>query len=616
MGMNVMRLAAAAAIGLTLSLGAYGADENRTKEVSVSVKNENKVIQVEGSRDSTTADPTVQRVRMRVTDGTISEIKNPKCNQNATWRLTDGGLGKRNVEWLERLPEKPNPGAYCTKFENETLMDGGEGNGEPKKYKWAAEENHNIYNVGVEIIKTVEVIYANAGGAVPVRFRILGLGTEVSVESVDLLFSIGNAAPIKIKNAIFANKDGYNSLYKGGADEYTAWVPIEHFNREIVPHRIYGNCQVELTLHNVKGRIGAPSSSPRPYEVNQLISKPITIKMFADNTVKNVVNLGCPDNFSVSSQSGVAKYEHMETPPYHLFRTYLCDDTVYPHICPSSTCLGPSFKGKTGFAGIFRAFDEHENLAKDNGNKYIQKSRLYDDSDWLKDPGRNGFVEGELFAAKNHGKSFGITIDFSYPLRYVQELGGLGMDIDNPSRSITISMFNEVKYDVAISGVDSNHLIPIDNIDATVDYCKALLTGSWADIVADWAKEIMHAYDHKNANTSLKNVALVGVKRYWRVYRPGQTGPKRDDSHPDQSSQNNCAELCCDADYIDNVNKIGASADMTRSEVRPNAGDTWIGTLWVDTEVRAACRRYSEVEISAEVEIFFPKQTKSMVFIQ
>ena len=78
MGMNVMRLAAAAAIGLTLSLGAYGADENRTKEVSVSVKNENKVIQVEGSRDSTTADPTVQRVRMRVTDGTISEIKNPK----------------------------------------------------------------------------------------------------------------------------------------------------------------------------------------------------------------------------------------------------------------------------------------------------------------------------------------------------------------------------------------------------------------------------------------------------------------------------------------------------------------------------------------------------------
>ena len=545
---DVMGLAAVAALGLTLSLGAYGADENRTKEVSVSVKNENKVIKVEGARDSTTVDPTVQRVRMKVTDGTISEIKNPKCNQNATWTLTDGGLGKRNVEWLERLPEKPDAGAYYTKFENETLMDGGEGNGEPKKYKWAAEENHNIYNATVAIDKTAQYIYANATGAVPVTFTVRGMGDAVRIGWVDLIFTLGNGEVINIHKAPFADGDGFRGLtdqVNGEDKQYTAWAKIQNFRNIVkfgkdktLASKIFNN-KVKVILYNVeptskvsKGKSKLPSPSQTSENQDDkgvtLTSKEMEIIAYCDERVF-VAELGSKDHAIAPlslNEFPKREFRHIASNPSSINNLVLpvaCQkfNFPFPHICGTiignKKCEAPYFTNHPR-----QGFDVCTNTATMNDQTISLTTVLEDDRDF------SFSLDGQTIAAENYGAVIGTTFDFSYRTREVEVLGDgkTGMVVAENSKTVNIDMFTDGFYSIGVSGCPNlwAHDLP-DTGDAILDIIASLAGGGVGAFVG-LSKVLYDQFAAYLDIINATNYAAASVEAYRIVHKAGTSNTK------------------------------------------------------------------------------------------
>ena len=79
------------ALGAAITIGGHSAEINETKELYVTVKDENKVLNVEGSRDFTTDNPLEHNVTLTTEDGDLSKCWDPQCNPEACWtEINDG----------------------------------------------------------------------------------------------------------------------------------------------------------------------------------------------------------------------------------------------------------------------------------------------------------------------------------------------------------------------------------------------------------------------------------------------------------------------------------------------------------------------------------------------
>lgn len=611
--MKAAKFLAMMAFGATITIGGHGAEINETQELHVTVKDENKVLNVEGSRDFTPDKPLVHRVTLTAEDGKLSKCWDPQCNPAASWTQINGGEGLESVHWGEQLPKKPTPGNYPTIFKNETTMTG-QGNGEPRKYKWSAKEEHNICEAEVAIEKTANFIYAKATGAVPVTFCVTGLG-NVRIDKVDLEFTLGNGVPITVKNAPFARDDGFGLKGNGDTSRYTAWARIQNFRNvkhDKNTHKIFGN-QVVVRLHDVevslvpsglgKGSADSAATSPsssngsKPVKFEELVSKPKAIEVYADEQIP-VVEFGTVGTIPLNIKSpGVHHVNHLANNQSWLSQTpYLVDcGKEFPHVC-GGTCKGPKFSGK-GDGGFNTCTDEVVWTDTQIGGKtgLAEKHSI-----WLFG------CDGQTIAVQHFGMTIGVFFDFSYATQEVQVLNEqdeqgqtskkktdkqieTGMVIAEKSKGVKVTMFDDGQRFLQVSGCEmGKQLKELDFIDFAFDLTSLILSSDVSGLVSFTQavyNKCVECYEDHGGDFTTK-AAYAQVCGYWHIY-----------SH--KSNETTKPDRRFGGDFLFSDDFQQPYNSLTDNSVAANVGDTHNGYVTVKVESRATTNLYTNQEISA-----------------
>lgn len=303
----------------------------------------------------------------------------------------------------------------------------------------------------LRILDYPRFVYSYVDAAVPIRFRIDGLGKKVWIDNVAVRFSVAGTG-FSLPSAPFAAGTGFGEANNGTAREYTAWVPMAHFKTVATPEFVVKGGQLTLA---VTARV--PGATRGPGALTAATTEPIE---FGRRDFP-AAELGTVSLLPLTTLSrGRGKYWHLSG--------NACS-APYPHeigATGDARCVGLDACG----------FDDCGNEPTFAGDCVILDCHLTDNHWFAK--------SGETVRSGRAGAAIIAYFAFSYGTRQLAlpELAGqTGMDLEfKKGKDVYADMLASGGAQMSITGSKTRH-------DTAVDYSRlgsgeiteASCKGSW-----------------------------------------------------------------------------------------------------------------------------------------